>query len=224
MSETVLRRIQQLEREESLRGRVEDALAAAIISGEMPPGALVSSPTLAAQFNVSATPVREALLNLEKRGFVEPVRNKGFRVTEVSDKQLQEITEIRRLLEPPAMGQLAAVFPDEPVDELRALADAIVDGAERGDLTAYLEADQSFHLRLTAMLGNELLVEVVGDLRGRTRLVGLTAMLRTDQLDQSAREHHDLLDALVAHDRARAEGIMERHIGHTLGWWAGKPE
>ncbi|SMQ72545.1 transcriptional regulator, GntR family [Plantibacter sp. VKM Ac-1784] len=208
----------------SLRAQVERAVSAAIISGELAPGTMISVPTLAVQFNVSATPVREAMLDLEKRDFVEAVRNKGFRVTVVSEASLRNTAQIRQLLEPPAMADLAEVFDHESLPALRQQADDIVAGARDGDLTRYLEADQAFHLALTAKLGNPLLVELVADLRGRTRLVGLAAMLDSQQLDRSAVEHHELLDALERGDGVAARELMHRHIGHTTGWWAGKPE
>lgn len=216
--------VERLERGVSLREMVERALAAAIISGEMPPGKLVSAPGLAAQFNVSATPVREAMLNLEKRGFVEAVRNKGFRVTDVSEEDLRQIVGVRLMLEPEAMQQLAGSLPEKELPELRQMAETIVSGAQSGDLRSYLEADQRFHLRLTALLGNSLLVEVVADLRSRTRLVGLVSLVKSAQLERSAAEHIELLEALASGDGDGARALMHRHIGHTLGWWAGLPE
>ncbi|WP_335990788.1 GntR family transcriptional regulator [Glycomyces sp. MUSA5-2] len=214
----------RLEPGESLRARVERTLSTAIISGELAPGALLTVPRLAEQFAVSATPVREAILDLEKRGFVEPVRNKGFRVTAVSDDLLHDIVEIRLLLEPPAMARLAAAFPTERLAELRTQADEIVAGARSGDLTAYLLADQKFHLELTAILGNPVLVETIAELRARTRLVGLVSLVETSMLDVSAAEHHRLLDHLVAGDADACEELMRQHIGHAVGWWAGKAE
>jgi DNA-binding GntR family transcriptional regulator len=216
--------LQRIEPTISLRDKVEDALAAAIISGEMPPGEMYSAPTLAVMFNVSATPVREAMLNLEKRGFVEPVRNKGFRVTDISDDDLKNIVEVRQLLEPPSMRELALAFPQDRAPELRSLADAIVAGARNSDLKAYLAADHRFHLTLLEILGNKLLVEVVSDLRSRTRLTGLVHMLKTASLDRSADEHHELLDLLQKGDGAGAQDLMSRHIAHAIGWWAGREE
>ncbi|WP_022893933.1 GntR family transcriptional regulator [Agromyces subbeticus] len=216
--------IRPLEQQLSLRAHVEQALSAAIISGELAPGTLLTVPTLAAQFDVSATPVREAMLDLESRGFVEPVRNKGFRVTTVSPEALREIVEVRQLLEPPAMEELARRFPVGELPALTELAEQIVIGARTGDLRSYLEADVHFHLTLTRMLGNRLLVDTVADLRSRTRLVGLSAMLETKRLDESAAEHLELLELLATGDAAGARELMHRHIHHTLGWWAGNPE
>src|SRR5665647_3493971 len=117
--------IRKMKQAASLRGRIGESLSAAIISGELAPGTLVSVPTLASQFAVSATPVREAMLDLEQRGFVASVRNKGFRVTEVSEQDLREIVELRQLIEAPAMRQLAGSFPVETLPQWRALAEQI---------------------------------------------------------------------------------------------------
>lgn len=221
---SVLPVVSPLQPVSSLRERVEVALETAIRSGEMPAGELFSAPALAARFNVSATPVREAMLNLEKKGFVETVRNKGFRVTVVSDADVENIVAVRRLLEPPVMREIAGKIPPRAYRELRALADTIVASAAKGDLTAYLEADRVFHAALTAFAGNPRLTDLVSDLRQQTRLPGLAGLLATDELAASAAEHHDLLNLLERGDADQAEQLMRRHIGHVIGWWAGRPE
>ena len=72
----------------SLRERVAESLRAALVSGRMAPGTTYSIPALAEQFGVSATPVREAMLDLVNEGIVAPVPNKGFRVVELTDEEL----------------------------------------------------------------------------------------------------------------------------------------
>jgi DNA-binding GntR family transcriptional regulator len=208
----------------SLRSRVESSLASAIISGKLAPGTLVSVPTLAAQFAVSATPVREAMLNLEKRGFVESVKNKGFRVTEVSEHDLVEIAQLRRWVEAPAMAAVAEGLKDVPLERFHQLAEQIVASAEEGDLEAYLDADSAFHSALLTLTGNERLVEFVAELRRQTRMVGLDGLRHTAELERSAHEHLDLLNLLERGDAEGARHFMEHHIGHVLGWWAGVAE
>jgi DNA-binding GntR family transcriptional regulator len=203
---------------------VEQAISAAIISGQIPPGATISVPTIAAQFNVSATPVREAMLDLEKRGFVDVLRNKGFRVTDVDQEALRQIVEVRRLLEPQAFHQLALQFTEEHAARARALADRIVAGARDGDLNAYLAADHDFHLGLLSLLGNPLLVSMVSDLRERTRLTGLRTLLNTDELSRSVAEHYEILALLEAHDAEGVSALVHRHLGHVVGWWSGQSE
>jgi DNA-binding GntR family transcriptional regulator len=216
--------IQPVQQQTSLRSHVERALSTAIITGELVPGTLLTVPTLAAQFDVSATPVREAMLDLEGRGFVESVKNKGFRVTEVSEDTLRELAEVRQLLEPPAMERLAASFPAERAPEFAALAAQIETAAAAGDLQAYLEADTRFHIGLTRLLGNGLLVETIAELRSRTRLHGLISLVEDQRLEELSAEHSELLGHLQSGDARGAGELMRRHIRHTTGVWAGNPE
>ncbi|MER6525825.1 GntR family transcriptional regulator [Streptomyces sp. NPDC001508] len=208
----------------SLRERVEEAIAAAIVSGQMPAGEVFSAPTLAARFGVSATPVREAMLNLAKRGMVDIVRNKGFRVTAVSEDELRAIVDVRQLLEAPAVGRLAGGLAEAELTRLRGLAEEIVRGARDADLTHYLQADTAFHLTLLKLAGNLRLHDIVADLRAQTRLTGLANLVATEELQSSAREHLDLLNLLEAGEAEECEQLMVRHIGHVLGWWAGHQE
>ncbi|MCK2218803.1 GntR family transcriptional regulator [Actinomadura sp. ATCC 31491] len=208
-------------RRENLRDRIRDAVRAAIISGELRPGVVYSAPALGAQFGVSPTPVREAMLDLVKEGLVVPHPNKGFRVTEVSDEDLDHLAAVRLLIEPPAVRETVAVIPDDDFPALRRLAQDIVDAAERGDLVGYVEADHVFHLTLLGYTGNPFLVEVVSGLRSRTRLLGLTPLLHSGRLVRSAAEHHELLDFVEARDPVGAELMTHRHIGHVRGLWAG---
>lgn len=208
----------------SLRESIERSVSAAIVAGLVPPGELLTVPALAAQFEVSATPVREAMLNLQKLGFVEPVRNKGFRVTAVSMQDLEDIVDVRRRLEVPVVGALADDYPAAEDERLRALARVIVEAAARSDLPAYLEADIDFHAELLRLGGNDRLVEIVVALRRETRLTGLSGMQGSAELGESAAEHERLLDLMRAGDRPAAEELMHRHIGHVLGWWAGRAE
>jgi DNA-binding GntR family transcriptional regulator len=206
----------------NLRERVLRALRAAIISGELTPGEVYSAPSLAATFGVSATPVREAMLDLAKENLVAVVPNKGFRVTVVDEEQLDQITAIRRLLEPPVVAEVTKLIPAEDFAALRRLAQEIVDGARTGDLAQYTEADREFHLRLLGYSGNQRLVDLVAELRGQTRLVGLVSLLDRGDLVQSAREHLDLLDLLQRRDSAAVEAFMNRHIDHIQDLWSGK--
>ncbi|MFJ9815066.1 GntR family transcriptional regulator [Streptomyces sp. NPDC101151] len=209
-------------RRSSFRERVADALRAALIAGELRPGEVYSAPSLAARFGVSATPVREAMLDLAKEGLVDTVPNKGFRVTAVSDRQLDEYTQIRALIEIPTVADLARSADRVSLEALRPAAREIVTAAAAGDLIAYVEADTRFHLGLLALAGNAHLVEVIADLRGRSRLYGLTALVEAGRLLASAEEHLELLDALLERDEKAVAEIMTRHLGHVRGLWAAK--
>ena len=117
-------------------------------------------------------------------------------------------------------GKLSAAS----VGELGALADVISAAAERNDFRGYLAADFSFHMALLGLVENGHLVELVSELRRQTRLVGLASLRDTVELTISAREHHLLLELLVAGKGAEAQRLMDAHIGHILGWWSGRSE
>jgi DNA-binding GntR family transcriptional regulator len=205
----------------NLREEIRQTLRAAVISGELRPGVVYSAPSLAAQFGVSPTPVREAMLDLANEGLVDTLRNKGFRVTELSGKDLDELSELRALIEVPTVRRLAeaGVAPDV-LAGLRPLATEIEAAAARGDLIAHVTADLEFHLRLLALAGNRQLVETVRSLRARSRIYGLRSLAERDALVPSAREHAELLDLLAAGDADGAEALMRRHIGHVRTIWA----
>lgn len=208
----------------SLREQVEDALSSQVIAGVLAPGTVLTAPTLAAQFGVSATPVREALLTLQRRGFLEPLRNKGFRVTAISIDELQQLARVRQLLECPPMRDIAGRVPAALLDELRRLADEIVASGEEGRMQDYLAADTRFHLALIELAGNEHLTRIVRELRQQTRLGGLAALVESGGLAASAAEHAQLLDLLAEGDGEGAESLMRRHIEHVTGIWSGNAE
>lgn len=204
----------------SLRDQVTRALRAAIIAGELKPGEVYSAPALGERFGVSATPVREAMLDLVRENLVTTVPNKGYRVTELGDDELDHIVELRMLIEPPLTARAAELIPAADFAELRAMADAIVDGALAGDLIAYTEADRAFHVRILGYTGNERAVAMVSDLRAHTRLIGLAKLSRLGLLADSAREHHGIVEALAARDGDLVERLMAEHISQTRGRWA----
>ena len=208
----------------SLRERVAESLRAALVSGRMVPGTTYSIPALAEQFGVSATPVREAMLDLVNEGIMSAVPNKGFRVVELSDAELDQITELRRLLEVPTVGDLAGAIDRAAVRRLRSLADAVGDAARRGDVVGYVEADRELHLALLAEAGNPRLVEMVGRLRDQSRLYGLEQLAADGVLVDSAAEHIRLIDALESGDRRAAERVMAHHLDHVRGIWASRRE
>lgn len=205
-------------RPQSLRAKVTDALRLAVISGEMVPGRLYSAPMLATQLGVSSTPVREAMLDLVKEGLVEAIRNKGFLVTNLSQDDRAELTELRCLIEVPTIGKIARTASTASVEALRPLAEAIIEVADESNFTEFVQLDRQFHLDLLALAGNRFLVDCVGEMRSRSRLAFLREGQDMSLLTRAAREHIQLIDLLVARDAGRAEALIREHIvGHIDG-------
>lgn len=208
----------------SLRERIVVSLRAALVSGRMVPGVTYSVPALADEFGVSATPVREAMLDLVNEGIVAALPNKGFRVVELSDADLDQITDLRRLLEIPTVGGLAGALDAATVRTLRQLAKQVREAAMASDVVAYVEADRELHLTLIAASGNARLVDLVGRLRDQSRLYGLEQLAAEGVLVESADEHLALIEALTTGDRRAAESVMDHHLDHVRGIWAQRRE
>lgn len=216
--------LRAIPRTENLREQVSEELRAALISGQLRPGVVYSAPTLGDMLGVSATPVREAMLDLVREGLVEVLRNKGFRVTELSDHQLDQFARVRLLLEVPTMGDVADVGANPQIagalEGLRARADEMARAARDEEMIRYIQLDTDFHADFLALAGNAELVKIVRDLRNRSRLHGLEAVARAGRLDRSDAEHGQMIDLALARDRPALEALTAQHIGHVRTLWA----
>ncbi|MBB2958769.1 GntR family transcriptional regulator [Pseudoclavibacter helvolus] len=210
-------------RRDSVRQRVAAELRAALIGGDLAPGQVYSAPALAARFDSSATPVREAMLELARDGMVEVVPNTGFRVTEVTRAELDNLAEVRRLLEVPVMGDIAERHSDDDearIRSLRPLVEAMERAEEANDMVTYLTADTDFHTAFLALHGNPELVQIVRRARERSRLHNLLPLAEAGQLTASTLEHRAMIDAALDRDRERMQELVARHIDHVRGEWA----
>ncbi|MEU8227494.1 GntR family transcriptional regulator [Kribbella sp. NPDC048915] len=203
----------------NLRETVVEKLRTAIITGELKEGTVVSAPALGAQLGVSATPVREAMMDLAREGLVETMKNKGFRVTTVTDEELMNVTEVRLLIEPPTVARVAGHLPPAAIAELRVVADRNLLAAEQDDLQTFLVTDRDLHALILEHAGNAFLAELATSLRRRTRMYGLLALADAGVLGESAREHHQLIDLIEAGDGVGAEALARRHIAHSMDIW-----
>jgi DNA-binding GntR family transcriptional regulator len=195
-----------------LREQVRRALEAALVAGELQPGSLYSAPALGERLGVSATPVREAMLELSKDGLVVTEPSRGYRVVKVSEKDLAHISEIRLLLEGPSTVMVAKIITPGSLDRLAELADEIVAAASDGDLIGYLDFDRRFHVQLISELGNSRLTEVVERLSRQAGLCGLDQLVDSGRLLESALEHHALIDAMRVRDHVATEKLITSHI------------
>ncbi len=210
-------------RRDHVRLRVASELRAALIAGELAPGQVYSAPALAARFGVSATPVREAMLDLVRDGMVEVVPNTGFRITAVSHDELDQLAEIRLLLEVPVMGEIAAHHRDADrasILRLHSFVARMTAAEEENDMVEYLAADTAFHTSFLAIHGNSELVAIVRRARERSRLHGLLPLARAGRLTASTQEHARMIDRALARDRPGLEELVRRHIQHVRNEWS----
>ncbi|WP_018075681.1 GntR family transcriptional regulator [Novosphingobium nitrogenifigens] len=204
----------------SLRDGAARSLRQQIVSGALRSGSLYSIGDIAQQLGTSPTPIREALLELENDGLVELVRNRGFRIREISRADIKEIHAIRVMLEVPAIEALAAMDPVPDLSDAEALCRRCARAAEMNDIIGFLAFDRDFHLALIAKLGNRRLTDTIGTLRDQTRLYGLHNF-GEGGLTGSTDEHLALLEAVRRRDPATAGALLRHHLDHVVGDWAG---
>jgi DNA-binding GntR family transcriptional regulator len=208
----------------SLRDDAVRVLRARINSGAFVPDTIYAVGQVAEELKVSITPIREALLTLAQDGLIEMLRNKGFKVRVLSERELDNIIDLRLMIEPVAMREVAQRRLVTDLQPLRALAARADQAAEAGNWTEFLDCDRQMHLQLLESLNNPYLVDAVSRLRDQSRLYGLNKVAGTEAFRVSTHEHSTILDAVERGDGPAAERLTAHHITHTRGVWAGKSE
>jgi len=195
----------------SLRETVAQQVRSEIVSGRAQPGTIYSVPTLATALGISTTPVREALLELSRAGLVSPLRNRGFVVAGASLKDLEDLFDVRVLLERYALEALARVGLTD-AEPLRALADAVAAAVKQQDVAGYIEGDRRFHEALVARANNPRLTRLVMTQRDDMRLYGIdTPEGRLRQI-ASVDEHYQMLELAQAHEVQKIGALITKHI------------
>jgi DNA-binding GntR family transcriptional regulator len=207
-------------RRTSLRDQALTAIRSALVTGRIVPGVVYSAASLAAELGVSNSPVREAMLALVDDGLMEVVPNRGYRAVALSEADTAEITQLRMLLEVPAVGLAAEGDLGGRLPVLWDLVETIERTAATGDVAGNLDADRQFHLTLVGACGNGRLTELVARLRDQARLYNLRHLAESGALAASAAEHRPLLTAVESGDRALAERLMRDHLAHLSTDWA----
>jgi len=183
-----------------------------ILDNVWPPGHQALEQEIALELGLSRTPVREALIRLEREGLVQVVPRHGMRVLPISQRDLQELYQILTALESMAVELVAARRPSDK--ELEPLTKATRDMAkalDRNDLPAWARADESFHAQLVNMSGNRLLIEAIANYWDRAHRARMfTLQLRPKPL-LSTQEHAALVHRLRAGDALGAAAANRAH-------------
>ena len=155
-------------------------------------------------------------MSLVNKGLLELVRNRGFRVVELSDRDKQEVYDLRRLIEVEAVRRVAEAGVDAGQAELLSrLTEQSVAAAGADDVVEYLEADQRFHIALVGMLENRRWTSIVENLRDQSRINGSYRLQERGLQESSALEHRGIVGAVIAGDTARAAELMVRHLDYA---------
>jgi DNA-binding GntR family transcriptional regulator len=198
----------------NLREQILAHVRSDIVSGRSKPGTVYSVPSLSTELGVSTTPVREALLELARDGLVTPMRNRGFRVEPMTVAAMENLFEMRVLLESHALVTVAQARLKDTAD-LKRLADAVGAAVDAGDMTGYLTTDRAFHRALVERANNPLLTKMVMQLRDDMRLYGIDSPEGRKRQKLSVKEHFQMIELAMTGDTA---GIAKLIALHILSW------
>ncbi len=165
---------------------------------------------LAQDFGISRTPVREAMAQLEREGFVRSVPRRGVYVVRKSKKEVIELITAWAALEGMA-ARLITQNADADVTSLRDMFATFVDGELRAHLDEYSEVNIEFHQSIIRMSGNSVLIDLAENLFTHMRMIRRKTIVERDRVDRSIRDHMNIIEALEARDTARAEALVRDH-------------
>jgi DNA-binding GntR family transcriptional regulator len=194
----------------SKKDLVVEVIREAILSGELEPGARLLQDDLAERLQVSSTPVREALRQLETEGILQSSPNRGVRVAEVDLRAVHEIYLIRADLESLATRHAVPNLRPADLRRLRALLAETEDAIQRGELKALRRLNYELHSIIYEAAGLPELLKIINSLW--TKFPWDTLNVLPNRASNSAAEHTHLIHALEDGDAELASRLMREHI------------
>jgi DNA-binding GntR family transcriptional regulator len=213
--------IKPVQRPAPLRQSVYDALIDLIVSGELPPGQHLVETDIAGQLGVSRQPIREALHRMEAEGWVDLRPSQGAFVHVPTDSEVDELLDVRQLLEAETARLAAASSDADGVTRLRALCQEGKAAADAVDLSRAVAANNAFHAEIATLAGNSVLADLAGSVSRRVRWY--YRMVAPERGHGSWIEHAELIDAIEAHDETRAQQLARSHTNRTRTAYHKKP-
>lgn len=198
---------------EGLVQRVARLLSKAIVTGQLPPGKRLSESVVARQLGVSRAPVREAARLLENSGLVTYAPNRGFFVRSITARELEDLYELRLVVEEAAVRRLIRNGSERAAPALARQIDEMRRVAEPGfDLVTQVEADMEFHRLLCAGSGNPKFLAVFDQIAAESALTIMLIGRLYDDPRGLAETHVPILDALLSASEADAVEAIRHHI------------
>jgi DNA-binding GntR family transcriptional regulator len=198
-----------------------ETLKRELLDGVIRPGERIVDADVCKRLSVSRTPVREALLALERDGLVRILPRQGYFASEISVSDALDAYQLRFILEPVATALAARRITPTEVSELRELLDALadVDGdTSESGLARAIDLNKAFHVRIAEASGNSRLARILSDLLDALgRLVLVDLRTRTSAAAAWRAEHLDILAALEAGDPERAVAVVRESFQRDEG-------
>lgn len=192
----------------TLTERAYDAIKRRVVCLDIPPGAVFTESKMAAELNLGKTPVREALMRLQREGLVEVLARSGYRAAPVTLRDVKELMALRVLLECEAASQAAQATKDpHQLRSLDALCRVAYDPHERASISQFLRANTEFHVTIAEAAGNSRLARTLEQLLHELERIFHLGLALTSRTQEIVHEHEDLVAAIMCGDAASARKI-----------------
>jgi len=195
---------------------VADRLRDQIFAKQLAPGSWLDEQSLAEQFGISRTPMREAIKALASEGLVTMKMRRGAYVTEVNRSDLEQIFTVLSLLEGQAAKEAALKATEDELNLLDHLHHRLETAAADRDIEQFFEINGKFHELIQQIAGNRWMNGVIDDLRKVLKLHRKDSLTGTGRLQNSLIEHREILRAILKRDDLAAEAAMRKHFANGL--------
>jgi DNA-binding GntR family transcriptional regulator len=166
---------------------------------------------LASDLGISRTPVREAMVQLEREGFVRSVPRRGIYVVRKTKREVIELITAWAALESMAARLITQNASDEEIASLRAMFATFENGHPHAKLDEYSEINIEFHQTIIRMSGNHVLIDLAANLFAHMRMIRRKTIGESDRAARSISDHMNIIRAIEARDTARAEALVRDH-------------
>ena len=166
---------------------------------------------LASDLGISRTPVREAMAQLEREGFVRSVPRRGIYVVRKSRQEVIEMITAWAALESMAARLITQNASTEEIASLRRMFATFENGEARAHLDEYSEVNIEFHQTIIRLSKNGVLIDLAANLFTHMRMIRRKTIGEQDRVDRSIRDHMNIIEALEARNTARAEELVRTH-------------
>ena len=195
-----------------LRDVVFNTLRKAILKGELKPGERLMEIALAERLGVSRTPVREAMRKLELEGLVVKIPRRGAQVANITEKDLNDVLEVRMALENLSIENACKKMTEEQLAELKKAAKVFEATMEDGNLVKLAEADVAFHEVIYQSSDNRRLNQVLNNLREQIYRYRVEYLKEEETRKLLVKEHDEIYEAIRNRDVKTAQEISYQHI------------
>lgn len=209
-------RLEKVDTVASLKDRAYNAIKEAILSLKLEPGTPLVENDMARQLGISKTPVRDALQELEREGFVTRIFFKGTYVTDVTMRDMAEVFQLRAVLEGLAARLATPLFTPQELDHIAADLTAAEAALAEGNLTLCSERGQRLHKAIINKVDSQRLSSIIHNLDDHVQRFRALSDRISGRLNKSVKEHRRVLDAFYRKDVDAAERAMRDHLFSVL--------